>query len=106
MVGDGDGAAAGVGVPTRLLISLLRDLSSSPKFFSRVSVASFWPSIALGINSRSPLISSAFRFDSSSRFFSDSFNDDRTDSSSSNAVSSFSVRVCSVALRASVSVFS
>ena len=98
----GDGAA----VPTRLLISLLRDLSSSPKFFNRVSVASFWPSIAFGINSRRPLISSAFRLDSSSRFFSDSFRDERTDSSSCSAVSRRSVRLFSAALSSSVSVLS
>ena len=100
------GEGAGFEPPTRLLMSLLRDFNSSPKFFNRVSVASFCPSIALGISSRNPLISSAFRFDSSSRFFSDSLSAERTDSSSESAVSRRSVRLFSAALSSSVSVLS
>lgn len=80
--------------------------SSVPSSFNRVSVASFCPSIALGIRSRKWRISSAFRLESSSLFLSASFNELSTDSSSPSAESKRVVRLSSAAFKAVVSVFS
>lgn len=91
--------------PMRLPTNVLKLFNSVPSSFNRVSVASFCPSIALGIKSRKLRISSVFRLESSSRFLSASFSELRTDSSSPRAESNRVVRLSSAALSAVVSVF-
>lgn len=92
-------------LPMRFPTKVRKLLSSVPNSFNRVSVASFCPSIALGIRSRKLRISSAFRLDSSSLFRSASFNEVSTDSSSPRAESRRVVRLSSAAFKAVVSVF-
>jgi hypothetical protein len=84
-------------------ISIFKLLSSALSSRSRLSVLSFWPSIALGMRSLSPRTSSVIRWDSSSLLLLELFNSLMTASTSVNAVSSRSVRACSDAFRASVS---
>lgn len=84
-------------------ISIFKLLSSAFSSRSRLSVLSFWPSMALGMRSLSPRTSSVMRWDSSSLLLLELFNSLITVSTSVNAVSSRSVRACSDALRASVS---
>jgi hypothetical protein len=84
-------------------MSIFRLLSSALSSRSRLSVLSFWPSIALGIRSLSPRTSSVIRWDSSSLLLLELFNSLMTVSTSVNAASSRSVLACSEALRASVS---
>jgi hypothetical protein len=84
-------------------ISIFKLLSSALSSRSRLSVLSFWPSMALGMRSLSPRTSSLMRWDSSSLLLLELFNSLMTVSTSVNAVSNLSVRVCSDAFRASVS---
>jgi hypothetical protein len=84
-------------------ISIFKLLSSALSSRSRLSVLSFWPSMALGMRSLSPRTSSLMRWDSSSLLLLELFNSLMTVSTSVNAVSNLSVRACSDAFRASVS---
>jgi hypothetical protein len=84
-------------------INIFKLFNSEFNSRNRLSVFSFWPSIALGIRSLSPRTSSVMRWDSSSLLLLEAFNSLMTVSTSVNAVSSRSVRACSDALRASVS---
>lgn len=84
-------------------ISIFKLFSSALSSRRRLSVLSFWPSMALGMRSLSPLTSSVMRWDSSSLLLLELFNSPITVSTSVNAVSSLSVRACSDAFRASVS---
>jgi hypothetical protein len=92
-----------VGGFIRCPISIFKLFSSVFNSRKRVSVVSFWPSMALGINSLRPRTSSVIRCDSSSRLLLEDLSSLMTLSTSVSAVSKRSVRACSDALRASVS---
>jgi hypothetical protein len=95
-----DAAATLIRLPTRVL----RLLNSVFNSLSLPSVLSFCASIAFGIRSLRVFTSSLIRLASSSRLRLVLFRSPITASTSCNAVSRRSVRVCSDALRASVSV--
>jgi hypothetical protein len=88
----------------RLPTKVLRLLNSVFSSLSLPSVLSFCASIAFGIRSFRFLTSSPIRLASSSRLWFVVFSSPITASTSCNAESRRSVRVCSEALRASVSV--
>ena len=92
--------------PIRLPRSVLSPLSSVFRSLSRLSVVSLCDSIALGMRSFRLRTSSLIRRASSSRLRPAALSSLMTDSTSCRALSRFSVRVCSEALRAAVSVLS
>ena len=92
--------------PIRLPSSVLSPLSSVFRSLSRLSLVSLCDSIALGMRSFRLRTSSLIRRASSSRLRPAALSSLMTDSTSCRALSRFSVRVCSEALRAAVSVLS